>query len=262
MGWKILIAVFCLVMNSHAQTPVKQETIELGKIQTYYEVYGNGPPLFLLHGFTQSSKFWLPVVDTFSHRYSVYVVDLLGHGKSSPFVEPLSIRTAAENLNNLIEYLDLNSIKAIGYSYGAEILCQLALINPSSLQGMIMVGSCGSWEASEFPEFVQYLSYDNIDQLTWMPEQQLNDDRIRNILAQFPNYSVSLEASDLERITCKTFLMVGDRDPAVPMECVARAHKYMPDSYLWVIPNLGHSLIYGQHHTTFVEKANEFFNDL
>jgi pimeloyl-ACP methyl ester carboxylesterase len=139
------------IMNAYSQKYNRAETLELNGIQTYYEVYGHGSPLFLLHGFTQSSQSWNQFIDEYSSDYEVYLVDLLGHGKSSAFTEKLSIRSAAQNLMDLIEYLNLENINAIGYSYGGEILFQLALINPDLIESMIIIGSCGTWNAEDFP---------------------------------------------------------------------------------------------------------------
>ncbi|MDZ7692768.1 MAG: alpha/beta fold hydrolase [Balneolaceae bacterium] len=164
---------------------VSGETIESGGLHTYFEVYGNGTPLFLLHGFTQSSKSWSQFIRAYSNDYEIYLVDLLGHGKSSAFTEEVSVKSAAHHLKNLIEYLGLDHIHAIGYSYGGEILFQLALIDPDLITSMIIIGSCGTWDVKDFPEFVEFLSYKNVENLPWMREQQLNEERIKTSLTSF-----------------------------------------------------------------------------
>jgi pimeloyl-ACP methyl ester carboxylesterase len=144
-------------LSAFSQNPRHTHTVELNGVETYYEVYGNGTkPLFLLHGFTQSSKSWLPFIDGYSKEFEIYLVDLRGHGKSSPFTGTISIKSAAQNLLDLIEYLELDKIHAIGHSYGGEILFQLALIKPEIIESMVTNGSCGSWKAQDFPKFVKY----------------------------------------------------------------------------------------------------------
>lgn len=205
MKWLLLLIILTMSMNVYSQNPKYTDTIDLNGLHTYYEVYGNGNPLFLLHGFTQSSQSWIPVITEYSNEYEVYLVDLMGHGKSSPFTENISIRSAAQNLKDLMEYLELDSINAIGYSYGGEILFQLALLEPDLIKSMIIIGSCGTWEAKEFPEFVEYLSYKNIENLPWMHDQQINEDRIKNILEQSPNYSVIVSEDELRSIKTRTY---------------------------------------------------------
>ncbi|MBK8501326.1 MAG: alpha/beta hydrolase [Saprospiraceae bacterium] len=88
----------------------------------YYEVYGEGQPLFLLHGFFGSSKYWKPYVNEYVNDFEVYVVDLTGHGNSSNFKNDISIPEAATNLHALMRYLDLKQVNAIGFSYGGDVL--------------------------------------------------------------------------------------------------------------------------------------------
>jgi len=110
-----------------SQTPNRSESLLIGEKTIYYEVYGAGKPLFLLHGYTQSSLSWRSYVNEYTQDYEVYVVDLTGHGRSSPFSQDLSIRSVAEDLNSLIGHLGLDKIKAIGFSFGGDVLYQLAL---------------------------------------------------------------------------------------------------------------------------------------
>jgi len=82
----------------------------LNGTKVYYEVYGHGAPLFFLHGFTHSSKSWFPYLNDYVDDFEVYLVDLKGHGKSSPFTETLSIQSAARDVEGLIKYLQLVTV--------------------------------------------------------------------------------------------------------------------------------------------------------
>ena len=153
-------------MTSVAQTPKKAETVVVNGQNIYYEVYGKGEPLFLLHGFTQSSKSWLPYVADYENNFEVYLVDIRGHGKSSWFKENISIRSIAKDLDALAGYLKLERINGIGYSYGGDMLIQMELLHPGLIKSMITIGTCGTWHAKEFPEFVEYLLLQKYRQLT------------------------------------------------------------------------------------------------
>lgn len=241
--------------------PKKSETVKIDGAEIYYEVFGKGEPLFLLHGFTQSSKSWLPYIADYEKDYEIYLVDLKGHGKSSWFTEKISIRSIAMELDGLIAHLKIPHIKAIGFSYGGEVLFQLALINPRLIRSMVIIGSCGTWHATEFPEFVDYLSYKNIDDLPWMREQQTNEDQIKSILAQVPNYDVTVTDEELKRIQARTLLVIGDSDEATPIECIANAKKHLPHGFLWVLPNTVHSAHKDEHKSEFVRVSKEFFRN-
>ncbi|WP_373493134.1 alpha/beta fold hydrolase [Aquiflexum sp.] len=259
MKWFFILIILAMTMKAFSQNPKRSVTVELNGLQTYYEVYGNGnKPLFLLHGFTQSSKSWIPFISGYSKEFEIFLVDLMGHGKSSPFTGAVSIKSAAQNLKDLIEYLELDNINAIGHSYGGEILFQLALIKPEIIGSMVINGSCGSWNAQDFPEFIEYLSYANIDNLTWMREQQVNEERIRNILEQFPNYSIEVNESELKSIKTRTLIVVGDNDDATPLECVVKAKSNMPNAYLWIVPNTGHGSHQDKNKDLFIKISTDF----
>ena len=234
--------------------------VTLNGTNIYYEVYGKGQPLFLLHGFTQSSKSWHPFVADYENEFEIYVVDLKGHGKSSAFTEKLSIKSVASDIDALIKYLKLDSILAIGYSYGGDVLFQLALLHPGLIKSMIIIGACGTWHAKDFPTWVEYLSYKNIANLPWMQEQQTSEMQIRSILDQVFNYNVSGSDEEMRSIQTKTLFVLGDQDDSVPLECISSARKNLPNSSLWILPNTCHRTHRDKNQTDFVRLSKEFFN--
>jgi len=259
---KILHFIFIMTLSSaqYAQTPSKMETVSLNGKDVYYEIYGKGKPLFLLHGFTQSSISWKPFISDYMNDFEVYLVDLRGHGKSGQFTEKISLKAAAGDLDALTRYLKLDSIYAVGYSYGGEVLFQLALLHPGLVKSMIIIGSCGTWDAKEFPEWVEYLSYKNLGNLPWMKEQQTSDAQIRSILDQMPDYVVSVSESELKSIKTRTLFVLGDKDDSVPLECIAFARKNLPDSFLWILPDTGHGAHKDKNKADFVKTSKEFFS--
>jgi pimeloyl-ACP methyl ester carboxylesterase len=257
------LQIFFLLLNfvnGFSQTPKKMETVNIDGARIYYESYGKGEPLLLLHGFTQSSKSWHSFVDDYADLYEVYLIDLQGHGRSSPFSGKLSIRSVARDVNALVSHLNLTNINAIGFSYGGDVLFQLALLNPSLIRSMITIGACGSWDAKDFPHWVEYLSYENIDNLSWMKDQQTSEDQIKSILAQMVNYKVSVNDDEMKSINAKVLFVLGDKDDGIPLECISHARTNLPRSYLWILPNTGHGA-HNEHKAEFVRVSREFFKD-
>jgi pimeloyl-ACP methyl ester carboxylesterase len=247
--------------TNYSQTPKKSELVKLNGTQIYYEVYGDGEPLLLLHGYTQSGKSWLPFVQDYSSEFEVYLIDLKGHGKSGAFTEKLSIRSAAEDLDALLQHLKLKSVNIIGLSYGGDVLFQLALLRPESIRAMITIGSCGSWDVNDYPDWKEMLSYKNIANLPWMRDQQTSDEQSRIILDQFEHYVVSISDNEMKKISPKTLLVFGDQDDSIPLECISNAMKHLPESYLWILPNSGHGAHEGKNKEAFVKLSKEFFKD-
>src|SRR6187431_480682 len=102
MKFVLIFSILILsLLKGFSQTPKKAETVNLNGINIYFEVY---------------------------------LVDLRGHGKSSLYREKISIRSVASDVDALAEYLKLDSIKAIGFSHGGDVLFQLALLHPGLIK--------------------------------------------------------------------------------------------------------------------------------
>lgn len=240
------------------QTLKKAETVLINGTKVYYEVYGKGTPLFLLHGYTHSSKSWLPYLNDYMNDFEVYLIDLKGHGKSGPFTETLSIRSAAQDVDGLIGHLKLDSINAIGYSYGGDILFQLALLHPGLIKSMVVIGACGICNIRNFPKWIDFLSYQNIDNLPWMREVQSNEEQIKSILAQVTNYDVSVSEEEFRSITARVLLVVGDGEDSILWEDILKAKNNLPNVSLWVVPNTGHGAHKENNKDDFVRISKQF----
>ncbi|MBL6447772.1 alpha/beta hydrolase [Fulvivirga sp. 29W222] len=241
------------------QTPAKSEAVRVNGKNIYYEVYGEGEPLILLHGYTSSSKAWKSYISDFESNFKVYLVDLTGHGKSDAFKSELSIPSVGEDLNALFAHLELERVKAIGFSYGGDVLYQLALINPQAIESMIVIGSLGSWDVNNHPEWQEYFAYENIAQFEWIRFHHNSEEQIRAILEQFNNYTVRLSDEQLQNISIRTLIMLGDDDAGMPLEEVLRVRKHLPESDLWILPNVSHGVHEGEYKEEFVKRAKKFF---
>ena len=245
-------------LNSLANQPTKAETVLINGKNIYYEVYGQGSPLFLLHGYAQSSHAWRDHVKHYSDEYQVFLVDLTGHGKSDAFTEKLSIKKVAEDLNSLIQHLKLDKINAFGFSFGGDVLYQLALINPSVIESMVTIGSVGSWSIKDYPEIEQSFTYENAKDYLWIKGAHSSDEQVRIMFEQFTNYSVRMSNTDLKQIKSKVLIVTGDNDQGVPLEEVIRSRKYLPNSELWIIPNTGHGGHDGENKEAFIQLSKSF----
>lgn len=243
-----------------SQTPKKSESISINGKTIYYEVYGEGKPLFLLHGYMQSSKSWRSYVKDYEKEYEVYLIDLTGHGKSDPFKQDLSIKSVAEDLNSLVQYLQLEKIKAIGFSFGGDVLYQLALINPPLIESMITIGAVGTWTIHDFPEYLKIFSFENRNNFPWLKTSHDSEEHIKAMMNQFKNYTIKVSDKELQSIKPEVLIMIGDDDEGMDLEEVVRVKKNLPKSDLWVLPNVAHGAHEGETKGEFIIKSNLFFS--
>ncbi|MEP3210179.1 MAG: alpha/beta hydrolase [Maribacter sp.] len=253
----ILIVLILMSTLSFAQTPKKSELVLVNGKQLYYERYGQGAPLLLLHGYTLSTQSWAPYINDFD-EYEVYLIDLTGHGKSDAFKEKLSLKSVAEDLNALVQHLKLQKIQAIGFSFGGDVLYQLALLNPSLIESMITIGAVGTWTVNDFPEFQKAFTFENRANFPWLTSYHGTDEKIKALMEQFNNYTVALTNEDLQTIQPEVLMMLGDDDEGMDLEEVARVKKNLPNSDLWILPNVAHGAHEGETKEEFIVKAKAF----
>ena len=250
-----LLALLFMSTTIFSQTPKKTESVSVNGKNIYYEIYGEGKPLFLLHGYTQSSKSWKPYVKDYEKDYEVYLVDLTGHGKSEPFKQDLTIKSVAEDLNALIKYLKLEKIKAIGFSFGGDVLYQLALIDPELIECMITIGAVGTWTVRDFPEYLEAFTFENRDNFPWLKTSHQGDEQIKALMSQFKNYIVQLSEQELQRIQPEVLIMVGDDDEGMNLKEVVRVKENLANSDLWILPNVSHGAHEGETKEEFIKKS-------
>ena len=199
-------------------------------------------------------------VKDYQKEYEVCLIDLTGHGKSEPFKETLSIRSVAEDLNALIQYLQLEKIKAIGFSFGGDVLYQLALINPSVISSMITIGAVGTWTINDFQEYLEVFTFENRNDFPWLKTSHEGDEQIKAIMDQFKNYKIKLSDHELQNIQPEVLIMIGDDDEGMDFEEVARVKKNLPNSDLWVLPNVSHGAHEGETKEEFIVKSKVFLS--
>lgn len=245
-------------------TPTEPKSTELVKVngtKLYYEVYGIGEPLIFLHAYTQSSVAWKSFVDDYSNDYEVYLIDLRGHGKSDPFRGRFSVSECAKDVVDLVKYLKIEKTKAIGVSFGGDVLLQIASLNPEIIDSMVIIGANGDWDAQDYPEMLRTYKVENLVQFQWLHDFASGGDvQIKAIIEQLANYKIKLSDDEIRNIRAKTLLVLGDNDGQVSIESVVRLYKMLERSHLWIVPNTAHFAHDGDNKDEFV-KVSRFFLD-
>ena len=242
-------------MAATAQVPHKSETVTINGKNLYYEVYGEGEPLFLFHGGFMSSRAWLPYVDDYDDDFQVYLVDLPGHGRSYPFGENPSLKDAAKDVLALLDYLKVDSINAIGYSYGGFMLYEIAKLNPTMVEAFIPIGACGKIEVND--DFKEEF-FKMANELT--KAYQITPQHIEGInrFASSNHHETSNE--ELQKIKSKVLIVFGDDDFALNWSELVRARQHLPNSNLWIVPNMGHGAHEYANKERFIEVSKAFLS--
>jgi pimeloyl-ACP methyl ester carboxylesterase len=120
-------------------------TVETNGIQTYYEDYGSGQPIVILHGATADHQVWAEQLQPITDDYRVLLYDLRGHGKTGGSdLDRYTVDTYADDLAAFIDTLGLDKPVVLGHSLGGMIGYVFADEYPETLSALITVGSATS----------------------------------------------------------------------------------------------------------------------
>jgi pimeloyl-ACP methyl ester carboxylesterase len=233
------------------QTTARGHIVQINNIEMYYEEYGAGEPLVLLHGFGGCSQNWLPFTAELSERHRLVVVDLRGHGHSTNPENKFTHREAASDVFLLLEKLAVGHFSAMGMSSGAMTLLHMATSQPKRIDAMVLISA-----TSHFPDEARAII--RRASLETMPKEvqkmyrecaKRGDAQIRQFIAQFNAFhkdddDMNFTAQGLSIITARTLVVHGDRDRFFPVEIPVSIYRSIPDAALWIIPGGDHVPIY------------------
>ncbi|HEY3842424.1 MAG TPA: alpha/beta fold hydrolase [Acidimicrobiales bacterium] len=111
----------------------------------HVEVRGSGPPLILLHGFTQTARLWGPFGDALAHDHTLVGIDLPGHAGSD------AVRVDLPSTAAMIEEAVTGAIGSepcdmLGYSLGARVALHVAIGTSLALDRLVVIGATGGIE--------------------------------------------------------------------------------------------------------------------
>jgi len=133
--------------------PQKSGHVEANGINYYYEIYGRGAPLLLLHGGLGSIGMFNPDISQLAKDRQVIAVDLQGHGRTALGDRPISHVANGDDMDVLLGKLGYDSVDAMGYSFGGGAALRLAIQHPNRVRRLVVVSAPYSQDGF-FPEML------------------------------------------------------------------------------------------------------------
>ncbi len=118
----------------------------------HYTESGKGTPLVLLHGFLGSSAYWDELIPLLSSSYRCITPDLRGHGRSLAPEGSYRIEQMADDVIQLLDYLQLPSATVLGHSMGGYVTLALAEQHADRLDGWGLIHSTPHEDAPQAKE--------------------------------------------------------------------------------------------------------------
>lgn len=251
--WFFFVLLVSAVSVAFSQTPYGDNP-QAGKyasvngIRIYYEIYGEGMPLLLLHGNGGSIRSQTERIKFFSRKYKVIAVDSRGHGKSIDSTSALTYEMMAKDIYGLLTILKVDSAYIWGQSDGGILALLMAMHHPEKVRKAAGFGVNLRPDTTAIqPELFRW-AIETAQHPRDKTEKQHFD-----LLIHHPH----IPASDLKKIRAPFMVMSGDRD-AVPLEHSIEIFKNIPKGFLFVMPTSTHFGAY-EHTEWFNMILDDFF---
>ncbi|WP_373988898.1 alpha/beta fold hydrolase [Duganella sp. BuS-21] len=149
LGAFLLTLSMLAVGQAQAQAP-KSNFAEVNGVRLHYLSAGKGDPIILLHGYTQSSHMWLPLIAELSKDHLVIAPDLRGFGQSATPAGPYTKSVMAQDVHALAVSLGIKSAKVVGHDIGLMVAYAYAAQYPSEVNKIVLLDAflpgVGNWK--------------------------------------------------------------------------------------------------------------------
>ncbi len=205
----------------------KGQFVDLKDAKIYYETYGDGEPLVLLHGNNGSISDFYRQIPFFSKNYKVIAIDTRGQGKSTDLSqEEFTYGKFAEDIYNIIQHLKLEKVNIVGWSDGGNTALTFNLKHPEMVNKLVTIG------ANLDPSGLN-------DELIQIFKQQVIDNTGNIKLIRLMLNHPEIKPKDLAAIANPVLVIAGSKDVIKP-DHTRLIHSSIINSQLLIIPDTTH----------------------
>ncbi len=234
----------------YGNNPEAGRYVNVGDAKLYYEVYGSGKPLVLLHGGVYGSigefRNFIPKL---AQNFKVICLATRGHGRSEAGDGPFTYKQRADDSYKVIRSITQDSVIVLGFSDGAYSALKLAAQYPQVVKKVIAIGASDFSKNSSRENF-QYTAEDLMktdsaffaSRLQQMPEPKRWNEILGKLSKLYNEDYMSAET--FSKIKCPVLVMSGDRDRYHTTENVVKCARAIPNAQLAIIPGCSHVVFF------------------
>ncbi|MCT4586340.1 MAG: alpha/beta hydrolase [Carboxylicivirga sp.] len=222
--------------------------VNVNGIDFYYEIYGTGEPVLLLHGNNESINSYRFQIDKLKENYKVIAVDSRCQGRSSCDKTKLSYKQMACDMSVLLDSLDIDKVSIVGWSDGGNTGLEFALQYPEKVKSLITMGAnlYPTEKAIKSSILKQFKNSTRITNLLGLFNNEMKKrGKVSKMCLRHPN----LSPIDLKYISMPVLVMAGEDDIIYEDHTRLIAHS-IPNSELFIFAKQGHN--------TPIDSPNEF----
>lgn len=224
-------------------------------ISMYYEIYGTGAPLILIHGggSTIQTTFGR-IIPALAQKRQLIGVELQVHGRSGDRDAELSFAQDADDVAALMDHLEIPQADVLGFSNGGTTALYLAIRHPEKVNKIIAASALckRSGAPAQFWEFMNQAQLEHMPQaykdayaeVAPNPENLIiMHDKCAERMRNFQD----MPDEALQSIQAPTLVLIADQDVMSPEHAV-EVYRLIPHAQLAIIPG-GHGAYLGEINT-------------
>jgi pimeloyl-ACP methyl ester carboxylesterase len=219
----------------YGHNPAAGRTFTHDGVKLYYEVYGTGEPVLLVHGNGGSIADLAAQIDHFRKRHQVIAMDSRDQGKSADSPGPITYEKMTDDLAALLDHLNAGPVNVLGWSDGGIEALLLGIRHPAKVRKIAsMAANLNPTEQALSPEVIGLVKT-LVDSLPTDTPEGRRERKVTGMMLSEPN----IEAKALEAITAPTLVLAGDHD-LIRLEHIVDIFNHVPNSQLVIFPNATH----------------------
>lgn len=205
---------------SQSTKPADSGHADVNRLKMYYEVYGSGKPLVLLHGSYMNIPLnWSKVIPLLAKDRKVIVAEMQGHGRTRDVSRELSYEGMADDVSGLLKHLKIDRADILGYSMGGGIAFQFAVRHPEQVRRLVVLSGVYAHDGW-WPDVEASFATFTPEMFKGTPIQEQYES-FGNDPARFPDFvkkviSIDLKpydwSQDARKIEAPLFMVIGDAD--------------------------------------------------
>lgn len=221
---------------------VERHWCNLDDARLHYQRAGSGDPVILIHGLSASSRWWRHNVEALAERFEVFLIDLIGFGRSRGR-QRFVLAESAALLARWMETIGIERAHIVGHSMGGYIAAQLAAEYPAKVARLVLVDAAVPLPRKNRLQHLLHLGRE----MRYTPPSFLHllatDAALagpRTVWSAANQLLVADLEPELGKIAAPVLLVWGERDPLVPPVIADRLAELIPNVRRCVIPRCGH----------------------
>lgn len=243
------LKIECSDIIPYGQNKATGHYAEVNGIKLYYEIYGKGQPLLVLHGNGGSIENASSFYPDLTKHYQVIAIDTRAQGNSTDTNESLTYDKMTSDINELLNQLHIDSTYIWGQSDGAILGILLAKDYPKKVKKVLAFGS------NMQPDSMAIFNWDiTATQHICEKSNNVKEVKLNRLMLDYPN----VPYADLKKIKAPVLIMQGDRDVIRP-EHSLKLFQNIPNSQLCILPGTTHGASW-EKQNLFLIILHEFFD--